>query len=71
MKKEQRFVTVFREGAALSDDGIRKIIVDSVTGVHYLAWKAGEGAGITPLLDADGKVIVSGSQYVLDPTDEK
>ena len=29
------------------------------TGVHYLLWKSGYGAGITPLLDSDGTVIVS------------
>lgn len=67
MKKERRFVTVFQEGGSLREDGIHKIIVDRITGVHYLAWKLGEGAGITPLLDADGKVIVSGSQYQFDP----
>ena len=67
MKKEQRFVTVFQEGTYLGEDGVRKIIVDRITGVHYFAWKVGEGAGITPLLDSDGKVIVSGSQYMFDP----
>ena len=71
MKKEQRFVTVFQEGVYLGEDGVRKIIVDRITGVHYLGWKMGEGAAITPLLDADGKVIVSGSQYMLDPADNQ
>ena len=66
MKKDQRFVTVYQEGAYLGEDGVRKIMVDKFTGVHYLAWKVGEGAGITPLLDADGKVIVS-SQYAYHP----
>lgn len=67
MKKEQRFVTVFQEGSYLSEDGVHKIIVDRITGVHYFVWKAGEGAGITPLLGADGNVIISGSQYQFDP----
>ena len=67
MKKEQRFVTVFQEGKALSENGLHKIIVDRITGVHYLAWKTGEGVGITPLLDSDGKVIASGSAYQFEP----
>jgi len=67
MKKEKRFVTVFQEGSYLGEDGVHKIIVDRLTGVHYLGWKVGEGAGITPLLDAEGKVIVSESQYMYDP----
>ena len=40
------------------DEGLRQILVDKETGVHYLTWKAGYGAGITPLLDAEGKVVI-------------
>ena len=28
-------------------------------GVNYLCWKSGYGVGITPLLDSEGKVIVT------------
>ncbi len=63
MKKEKRFEVVFQEGSALSDEGVHQILVDKETGVHYLTWKAGYGASITPLLDPDGKVIVSGTEY--------
>lgn len=35
------------------------IIVDSKTGVNYLFVRSGYGAGLTPLLDAEGKPIVT------------
>ena len=35
------------------------VIVDTKTGVNYLFVKSGYGAGLTPLIDADGKPIVS------------
>ncbi|MBO4342615.1 MAG: hypothetical protein J5870_05945 [Clostridia bacterium] len=58
-KKENRFEVIFKDGSQLSDEGYRQIIVDKETGVNYLTWKAGYGAGITPLLDAEGKVVVT------------
>lgn len=35
------------------------IIVDTKTGVNYLFVRSGYGAGLTPLLDADGKPFVT------------
>ena len=58
-KKDIRFEVVLRDGSSMSEEGVRQIFVDKETGVHYLAWKSGYGAGITPLLDSDGKVIAS------------
>lgn len=58
-KKEERFEVIFRDGSSLKDEGIRQILVDKETGVNYLCWKSGYGAGITPLLDSEGKVIVT------------
>lgn len=58
-KKEERFEVVYKDGSEMKNSGVRQIIVDKETGVNYLAWKAGYGAGITPLLDSDGKVIVT------------
>ena len=58
-KKENRFEVVYKDGSAWLEEGMRQIIVDKETGVHYLAWKAGYGAGLTPLLDAEGKVVVA------------
>ena len=58
-KKEERFEVIFRDGSSLKDEGIRQILVDKETGVNYLCWKSGYGAGVTPLLDSEGKVIVT------------
>ena len=58
-KKENRFEMVYRDGAQLKDDGLRQILVDTVTGVNYLVWKSGYAGGITPLLDSEGKVVVT------------
>ena len=58
-KQENRFEVVYKEGAQLKDDGLRQILVDTETGVNYLVWKSGYGAGITPLLDSEGKVVVT------------
>ena len=58
-KKEKRFEVIFKDGGQLRDEGVRQILVDKKTGVHYLTWKSGYGAGITPLLDSEGKVIVA------------
>ncbi len=59
MSTGSRFVVVFKDGSSLRDEGVRQIIVDKETGVQYLVWKSGYGAGITPLLDSQGRVIVS------------
>ncbi|MBQ6020343.1 MAG: hypothetical protein IJL26_09220 [Clostridia bacterium] len=58
-KQSKRFVSVFREGSELSSEGIRHLLVDTRTGVTYLFVKSGYGAGITPLLDRDGKVVIT------------
>lgn len=58
-KKENRFKVILKEGAQLKDDGMRQILVDTETGVHYLVWKSGYAGGITPLLDPSGKPVVS------------
>ncbi len=58
-KKEERFEIIFRDGSSLKDEGVRQILVDKETGVNYLCWKSGYGASITPLLDSEGKVIVT------------
>ena len=57
-KKEERFEVVFTDGSELKNSGVRQILVDKTTGVHYLVWKAGYAGGITPLLDSNGKVVI-------------
>ena len=58
-KNENRFEVVFKDGSQLKDDGVRQILVDRETGVHYLLWKSGYAGGITPLLDEEGNVVIS------------
>lgn len=43
-----------------SEAGVVYIITDTKTGVQYLAWKYGHGAGVCALVDADGKPILAG-----------
>ncbi len=62
-KKEERFEIVYREGSQLKDSGIIQVMVDKETGVNYLFVKSGYGAGLTPLLDHEGKVVVSPITY--------
>lgn len=58
-KKEDRFEVVFQDGSQLKDAGIRQILVDKETGVHYLVWRSGYAGGITPLLDSEGNVVIT------------
>ena len=57
--KDNRCVIVLKEGNSLKDEGLRQRLVDKETGVNYLALKSGYGLGITPMLDKDGKPIVT------------
>lgn len=58
-KKEDRFVIVHKEGGSLLDSGDRMVLVDRQTGVSYLYVKSGYSGGLTPLLDADGKPLIT------------
>lgn len=54
-QNEERFVLLEEEGSVIMGSG-RVLLVDRVTGVTYLLVY---GAGITPLIDADGKSIIT------------
>lgn len=58
-KKEERFVVIHKEGSQLKDEGFKQLLVDKETGVTYLLWKAGYGSAITPLIDAEGKPVIT------------
>lgn len=53
---EKRFVVKTTE--VVDELGQCFIIVDQVTGVHYLQTWVGAGSSITPLLDAQGRVVI-------------
>ncbi len=52
---KDRFEKIYTQGAL----NIMEIWVDKATGVNYLFHQSGNAGGMTPLLDKDGKVIVS------------
>lgn len=54
-QNEERFVLLEEEGSVIMGSG-RVLLVDRVTGVTYLLVY---GAGITPLIGADGKPIIT------------
>lgn len=56
-KSNERFVKVLSEGSSFGEN--RMIYVDRETGVNYLFIKSGYGAGLTPMLDPDGKPIIT------------
>ncbi len=53
-KKEKRFIKVY--GSAFESN---EIWVDTETGVNYLYHQSGYSGGLTPLLDREGKVILT------------
>lgn len=55
--QNNRFVRIYSQGYS-------EILLDTVTGVNYLFHESECGAGLTPLLDAQGNVVVT-------PVDEK
>ncbi len=56
-KKEKRFVRVFNEYSTC--DTRTDIFIDKETGINYLLMRNGYSSTITPLLDTEGKPIVS------------
>lgn len=55
MSKKQRFEKIYTQGAMTTTE----IWVDKETGVNYLFHACGYAGGMTPLLDRDGKPVVS------------
>lgn len=55
MMAEKRFEKVYAQGAI----DVVEIWVDKETGVNYLYHYSGYAGGLTPLLDREGKPIIS------------
>ena len=55
MAKNDRFEKVYTQGALSTIE----IWVDKETGVNYIFRQSGHARGLTPLLDRDGKPVVS------------
>ena len=58
-KANNRFAVVYKEGSTLTNAGYRQLLVDKQTGVTYLLISCGYGSSITPLLDAQGKPVIT------------
>ena len=58
MADEKRFERIYHNGGGLSGHSTT-ILVDKQTGVNYLFVQNGYGGGLTPLLDRDGKPVVT------------
>ena len=56
MKKEKRFIKTYSQSGFVT--GV-EILVDKETGVNYMYCSSGYSGGLTPLLDRDGKPIVT------------
>ena len=52
---EKRFEKIYSQGAI----DVMEIWVDKETGVNYLYHYSGNSGGLTPLLDRDGKPVIS------------
>ena len=52
-----RFVRVMKEGSSWST--LREVWIDKQTGVNYLWVASGYAGGLTPLLDASGRPVVT------------
>ena len=55
MAKDQRFEKIYSQGTMTT----MEIWVDKETGVNYVFHASGYAGGMTPLLDRDGKPVVS------------
>ena len=60
-KDDKRFIKIFKEGTLTESI---EVLLDTETGVNYLYIGAGYGMGITPLLDSEGKVLVSSQREI-------
>lgn len=56
-KQDDRFLKIYSQGGAFS--ALNEIWVDKRTGVNYLFHASGNASGLTPLLNADGKPVVT------------
>ena len=56
MAKDNRFERVYTQS---SFTGSTQILVDKETGVNYIYHSSGYGGGLTPLLDREGKTVIT------------
>lgn len=57
MAKDDRFIKTYEQGGILNDS--LQVLVDKKTGVNYLFIHSGHAGGLTPLLDREGKPVIT------------
>ena len=62
MAKDKRFIVTEKEGSAFTS--LIQVIVDKHTGVNYMYIQSGNSGGLTPLLDRDGKPIITSTANI-------
>lgn len=55
MAKDERFIKTYSQ----RNFSVTEIWVDKLTGVNYVYHQSGYSGGLTPLLDSEGKVVVT------------
>lgn len=55
MAMDKRFEKIYSQGSLIC----MEIWVDKQTGVNYLYHQSGYSGGLTPLLDGEGKVVIT------------
>lgn len=55
MAKDERFIKTYSQ----RNFSVTEIWVDKLTGVNYIYHQSGYSGGLTPLLDSEGKVVVT------------
>lgn len=58
-KKDRRFIEQYSQSTFATET---KILVDRRTGVNYLFHHAGYAGGLTPLLDREGRPVITAVQ---------
>ena len=61
MAQNDRFIRAYSKGFS----AVNEIWIDSETGVNYLFHVSGYAGGLTPLLDKDGKPVITDA-YTLE-----
>lgn len=56
MSKKDRFEIIYQETGLKNE---KTILVDKETGINYLFITNGFGGGLTPLLDENGKTVIT------------
>ena len=62
VQKEDRFIKTLVDGGGFNENHMA-IYVDKKTGVNYMFVHSGHAGGLTPLLDQDGKPVITRIPY--------